>query len=275
MLTGDNGTPTKPRSMQVRCVEDILPHWQEWDVPWSTPPRVVRELAGGSTNQSYLITAGNGQWVLRLNADKAATLGVDRKREAAIISRAAAAGIAPAVAYCSIDAGILITEFIDGQHWDAQALDDPERLTQLLDLVRSVHTLDIDTPPIDYVAHAERYWAALDAAKINIPLTLHHEREVLMEQREYNLLSTQFTHLCHHDLSPSNIIDRNGRLYLLDWEYAARGSRAFDYASLAIEWNLPVERLQKHVNIELAKASVAARQYQYICRLWVFLNERS
>ncbi len=273
MSAGDDDTPTKIWSAQVRRVEDILQRWHEWDVPWCSPPTVVRELTGGSTNQSYLITADNKQWALRLNADNAATIGVDRTCEAQIIERAAAAKIAPPVVYCSVESGVLISEFIEGRHWKATTLDDSEHLRQLLDLVRAVHNLAVEAPAIDYFAHAEHYWATLDAAEVKIPLTLHHEREILLEQRGSHPLNRHSTHLCHHDLSPSNVIDHNGRLYLLDWEYAARGSRTFDYACLATEWNIPLKRLQEHANIDLAKVSDAVRLYRYICRLWELLNQ--
>lgn len=254
--------------MRMRNVEDTLRCWQQWDVPWSSPPRLERELVGGSTNQSYLITADDRQWVLRLNAEGPINYGIDRKHEAAVIARASAAGVAPAIAYCSIERGVLVTEFIDGQHWQPQALSDSEHLTRLLRLVRSVHTLEIDIPAIDYYAHAERYWTELIAAKVDIPPLLRREREQLLEQQALNPVTTHITHLCHHDLSPSNIVDRNGLLYLLDWEYAAHGSRAFDYACIATEWDISIGHLKKHVDIGLEELGAAVNLYRYICRLW-------
>ena len=258
----------------MRKVEDILLEWRHWNVGWSCPPRIERELAGGKTNQSYLITADNRRWVLRLNAFDATDFGIDRTREAAVIQCAVVADLAPAVAYCSPEDGILITEFIDGEHWQPQTLDNPEHLAQLLNLVRSVHSLDVDTATIDYFAHGEHYFAQLTAAKIKVPLTLHHERDQLLEQRERNPWRNQIAHLCHHDISPTNVIEFDGRLTLIDWEYAARGSRAFDYAGLATEWNLPLERLQTELGIGFTELSNAARLYQYICRLWALLTER-
>ncbi len=256
----------------MRTVESILADWREWDTPWSNPPKILRELVGGTTNQSYLIAVDGGRWVLRLNTCKSLKLAVDRTREEIIVKRAAAAGIAPKVGYCSIKAGVLITEFIGGVHWDKKKLVDPEHLSQLLNLLRSVHSLDIDTPAINYFTYAEQYWAALNAEKINIPPALQSERSLILDQREYDPLNPGITHLCHHDLSPSNIIEHEGRLYLLDWEYAARGSRTFDYAGFLTEWGIPIERLQKHEDLDPASIRLAARLYQYICRLWILLN---
>ena len=37
----------------------------------------------------------------------------------------------------------------------------------------------------------------------------------------------------HHDLLPGNFLDDGGRLWLIDWEYAAFGTPMFDLANLA------------------------------------------
>jgi thiamine kinase len=256
-------------------IDQVLQGWQGWNVPWTKPPCLERELAGGSTNRNYLIRADERLWVLRINGRNSKTIGIDRRRESAIVKCAAAAGIAPAIAYCSPESGLLITEFIDGRHWETDELDDPERLGRLLDLVTRIHELEVEATPIDYYAHAERYWVQLVSARFDVPDTLRRERETLLEQLITNHSDKPYTHLCHHDLNPSNIIDQNGRLYLLDWEYAAYGSPAFDYASIGAEWGVPIERLPRYVGIDAGALNDAARLYQYICRLWALLNEGS
>ncbi|HCU91146.1 MAG TPA: hypothetical protein DGR97_14440 [Gammaproteobacteria bacterium] len=256
----------------MRNVDRILADWQEWDTPWSNPPKILRALIGGSTNESYLIAVDGGRWVLRLNTCKSSKLAVDRAREETIVKHAAAAGIAPTVGYCSVQAGVLITEFVDGVHWDKKTITDPGNLSQLINLLQSVHTLDVDTPAINYFMYAEQYWAALNAEKIKIPQRLQHERSFIMGHREYDFLNSQGTHLCHHDLSPSNIIQHQDRLYLLDWEYAARGSRTFDYAGFLTEWEISIDQIQKYESLDPESIRLAARLYRYICQLWRLLN---
>ncbi len=256
-------------------VEDVLRDWQEWDIGWPDRPSVERELPGGHTNQSFLISADEQLWVLRLNGQHSNTLGIDRTREAAIVEHAAAAGIAPAIAYCSPERGLLVTEFIDGRHWHADTLVDPERLACLLDLVKRVHMLKVDLAPIDYFVHAEFYWTRITEGQRGIPDSLRRERDLMLKHCELKCARNTHTQICHHDLNPANIIDQNGRLYLLDWEYAACGSPAFDYAAISTEWGVPIERLHGYVGIDSATLNDAARLYQYICRLWALLNEGS
>ena len=256
----------------MRRIEEILSGWRSWDVPFSAP-RLVRKLAGGRTNRSYLIEADGRDWVLRVSASDFARLGIDRHREAAILKHVTAAGIAPATAYCSVEQGILISEYIEGHQWSPGALADPEKLERLLSLIERAHALLVDVAAIDYYAHAEYYWRRLLDTGMDISDDISEERTQIMARHDIHPDRNQDDRLCHHDLTPENLIERDGRLYLLDWEYAAPGSSAFDYAAMAIEWGLPLEHVHEISGIDLTVLNDAARLYLYTCRLWGLLNK--
>jgi len=257
----------------MRRIEEILPGWPDWDVPFSEP-RLLRELPGGRTNRTYLLEADDQRWVLRISAPDFARLGIDRHREAAILENVVAAGIAPEMAYCSVEKGILISEYIDGHKWPPEALAGTENLERLLTLIERVHALKPDVPAIDYYAHAEFYWHRLTDAGIDIPDDVSRQRAQITARRDVHPDRKQDDRLCHHDLTRENLIDRDGRLYLLDWEYAAPGSPAFDYAAMALEWGLPLERVHEKSGIDLAVLNDAAMVYSYTCRLWALLNNQ-
>jgi thiamine kinase-like enzyme len=74
--------------------------------------------------------------------------------------------------------------------------------------------------------------------------------------------------VCHHDPVRSNFVSRADRLYLLDWEYAARGFIAMDYAALSVEWKLDCGEILGRVPLEPAVLDKAKTLYLYLCRLW-------
>ena len=76
--------------------------------------------------------------------------------------------------------------------------------------------------------------------------------------------------LCHHDPLPANIIDAGGRLYMIDWEYAGRGCRGFDYAALSAECLL--SRQQWQSSGVQCDQGLAGEVYQYLCLLWQALR---
>ncbi|MFT4561194.1 MAG: thiamine kinase [Gammaproteobacteria bacterium] len=241
----------------------------ELDLPFRGPIEEIRDLSQGRTNKSTLIRAEGSQWVLRIGSPKAQQLGINRAREEIVWRCAADAGVAPAVAYCSLEREILITEFIDGVHWQPNALRDDGNLEKLIDFVEQVHKLKIPIAVTDYYEHAENYWLQLEAANYRVPDSIKTMRDHVLRRRTVSA----GIKLCHRDITPANVIDYRGRLYLLDWEYAARGDPAFDYAAIANEWDVSTSRLLSGSGTTKADFAVADLLYRYTCALWELLND--
>ena len=82
------------------------------------------------------------------------------------------------------------------------------------------------------------------------------------------IASKPATGLCHHDPVVSNVISSDGRLYLLDWEYAAPGFIAMDYAALSIDWHIADAIIVERTGIDTTVLDIAKQLYGYICQLW-------
>ncbi len=252
-----------------------LDDWPNWDVPFSGAPRLLRELGGGYTNRTYLIEVDESLWAVRLDTPDGKRLGIDREREAAVVQRAVAAGLSPAVAFHSLEHGVLITAYIDGGPLDTETLAEPGKLERFLDFVKRVHELKIETPRLDYYAHAERYWRTLGESGIECPDALIRARDEVLAGRSRYPLAPFEARLCHHDLTPQNFIENGDQLYLLDWEYAAYGAPVFDYAAICVEWSVPIGRLQEHTGADLEELRHAVALYRYTCGLWMLINRAS
>ena len=189
------------------------------------------------------------------------------------LAKAGEAGIAPRVAFQSLSKGILITEFIDGRHWTPSTLDDSSNLDALVKLVKRVHELDSRLPVTNYYQHAENYWNQLIHRGCDIPASLRKMRTRIIDQCSAEGNVGMRSVLCHRDVSPTNVIERDGRLYLLDWEYATRGASEFDFASIQFEWNVPTERLIVAADLCRSRLRLAAELYEYTCHLWELLND--
>ena len=74
--------------------------------------------------------------------------------------------------------------------------------------------------------------------------------------------------LCHHDPVVANFVGSPGRLYLIDWEYAATGLQIMDYAALAVEWRADDATVMHHAKWHPQSLSRAKELYRYLCALW-------
>jgi thiamine kinase len=210
-----------------------LESWPAWS---ATAPSVVGELKGGMTNQSYLIQTGNARLVLRLNAENAGKLALDRALEIEVLRRASLASVGPTLVYSDAVRDILVTEYHSGHCWEASYSREADKLRQLARLLKTTHQLAPVSGILDLQQRAEHYWITIDKAGTANSSLVQETRA--LEQKLQEFFTRASTHrtqqcLCHNDLLAENLLIRNdGRLVALDWEYAAMGDPYFDLAAV-------------------------------------------
>ena len=188
--------------------------------------RVVEPLAGGPVSDSYLVERAGERFVLRIDHDVAAALGLDRQAEAGILAHVASAGLGPAPVFSNPEKGILIMRYLDGRAWTAGDLDDAGQIRKLAALLRTVHALEPYGRPLDLSGVIDRY-----ARLIATPAADETAADARRLLRELDDPSAPHC-LCHGDPNGANVIEGQG-LLLIDWEYAGVGDPLFDLATLA------------------------------------------
>jgi thiamine kinase-like enzyme len=205
-------------------------------------------LEGGVKRRSYLVSADGRQWVLRLPAPGAdALLGLDT--EARVMRAAAAAGLAPEVVAVDASAGLLLTDYREAARaWTPTDARRPRNVERAAALLRALHAVRVDAPAFaaerisrGYVAAFARASDADETARsagglgVAWPRVVPRDRrwadELLDLARRYDAAHPP-TALCHNDLVAANVLD-DGRLVLVDFEYAVRAAPILDLAGLA------------------------------------------
>lgn len=237
-------------------LEQALQTWRDWRLPLVRPPLVIKELAGGQTNRSFLCIAGGQKVVLRLNSPASHRLGINRQHELQILQ--CLQGLAPDLFFSNEE--ILVTGYLEGRRWTRADMENPANQPRLTALLETIHRHKLDLPAFDYFRHAEHYWQRLCDAGIPLSGQLQLRRQAILPRlREFQQQSISRV-LCHHDLTPGNIIECDGVLRLLDWEYAGMGFADFDRAVITVE------------GVDGIEVNESAQEiYRYICALWRLL----
>jgi thiamine kinase-like enzyme len=160
-------------------------------------------------------------------------LGIDRRNEVACQEAAARLGLGPEPVHR--EDGILVSRYLSGRTLTADDLREPETVARVARLLRKLHDSEgtitghfLYFCPFQtirtYAATANSLGARLPA---NFPALMDEARE--LSRRVGPFRPT----LCHNDLLPANLIDVDGRLWLVDWEYAGMGHPLFDLAGLS------------------------------------------
>jgi thiamine kinase len=223
--------------------------------------RVVGPLAGGPASRSFLVERGDDRWVLRVDTVAATALGLDRGGEAYVLGHVDAEGLGPRLEFLDADRGIQLVRCIPGRAWTVADLEAPGNVARLAALLRRVHAVDIAAQPLalrERVAH----YAALAG-------TPRAGERALRIRELLERLPEHAPCLCHNDVVCANVI-AGDRLYLVDWEYAARGDPFFDLATIVRH-----HALSDELAAELLRAYVGALRGDDVRRLrgWCDLYE--
>ena len=248
-------------------LETAIASWREWRVSLQTRPQVVGELDGGRSNRSYLLDSDGTRMVLRLNNQQQLLPSADHLTEAKIWQAASDKGIAPPLLYVDERAGFLVSVFIDDDV-SSRAPGDEAVFNQALELIRQCHSLEVEAPTLDYRLHIESYWQLIKQSGKTPANRLLEQRDPIQKRLESLLKSNPRTGLCHHDPVRANFVGTAEKLYLIDWEYAARGLVVMDYAALGVEWGIGDEVIVARAGIETESLVMAKEVYGYLCSLW-------
>jgi thiamine kinase len=216
-------------SATLLLLEQALAGWRKWPIPLTCQPTLCRRLAGGQSNQTFLLDAGDTQLVLRLGLAGAELLGVDRRTELQVLLVAAKAGLAPKPLYAEPDSGLLVTEYVEGIKPVQSLFANPPWQTMLSKSIESLRELSVNLAPYPYRKQMNSYWQQLSVAG-------HPglEQQYLNAISALDLLeaSSASLSLVHHDLNAENLLIVEDQLMLLDWEYAGQGYTIIDDVAL-------------------------------------------
>jgi thiamine kinase-like enzyme len=209
-------------------VDDVIARIPGWK---DDPDLRVTPLGGGITNLNYRIDTRGESFVLRLAGEGTDRLGIDRRVERAAHEAAASIGLAPEVVYFLEPEGYLVTRFLAGRPIEAEAIGRPEMIRRVAEGLRAFHGL----PPIpgrfspfqvvrDYAAEARALGVRFPPSFARLAHT--------MDEIEASLPKAE-ARPCHNDLLNANFLESDGRVYILDWEYAGMGDAYFDLANFS------------------------------------------
>jgi thiamine kinase len=267
----------------------------------------IHRLRHGLVNATYRVERDGGSYALRVPAANACELGLDRGWEARVLERAVPAGLAPALAYCDPQRGILITRWVDGRSWSAAQVRSQANISRMALLLRRIHALPMPTPmrilsPATWIEH---YCAAIrhriernpggsaaptgtDSLADTVVLadTVDSTDAAALRSAAGErlaalaVLPSAAPVVCHSDLHTFNLIDCGQSLILLDWEYAHASDPLWDLAGWSANNDLE-EELQHQLlasyagrpptGDECMRLQLLGWLYDYVCWLWAEL----
>lgn len=230
----------------------------------------VRILPGGLTNNNYLVENDRRRGVLKIDAAPRSSPLNSRAEEAAVQKQGEQAGLASRVLY--FDETTYLVEYVEGDVWTQQHIEDDANLMRLAAALRKLHAMPLTGRVFDAVSAADQYRAELEGA--NASIAKEHVALIESMRRPLNLCC------CHNDLVAANIL-ATPDLRFLDWEYARDNDPFFDLATVVEHHELSDWQAEFLLNAYFDgdgmrwRKQLADQQRLYRSLLWLWSAARS
>ncbi|WGE88737.1 choline kinase family protein [Actinobacillus arthritidis] len=178
-----------------------------------------KNLAGLTACSQQIQLASGERFVLRQQNERATAFGINYAQEAQILRYLTHLSFTPKVYYHNENASLLT--WIEGNtpsHFSYSLL------SKLALQLAELHLFPItqSLPKLELAERCQFLWQKLSVTK-----------QVTLGFRPPFQTIQPFTQtICHHDLHLGNFIEKNDRLYLIDWEYSAVSDPALEIAML-------------------------------------------
>lgn len=192
---------------------------------------------GGLTNHTYHVTMADGSdYVVRIPGDGTEEM-IDRNDEKKSTTLACQLGVDAEMLYFGED-GSKVTRYIPNAiTMSSETLKEQERIDQMADIFRKLHTCGQDTGvPFEVFDMAQSYEKII--ADKNVPMYDDYEavKATVMDIKAQVDASADIPKVpCHNDALCENWVVGDGKMYLIDWEYAGMNDGMWDLADVSIE----------------------------------------
>ncbi len=238
------------------------------------------ERLGGMTNHSYKITRNDGQeYLVRLPGDGTEEM-INRRDERKSTELACRLEIDTPLLYFD-DTGRKVMRFIhDPQPMSEEVMRREENVVQAAKIFHKLHYSGVDTGVrFEVFEMADLYETIIKKAGTAFYDDYDVVRRTVMEVKKKVDAENSIQKVpCHNDSLVGNwVLDGNGRLYLIDWEYSGMNEAMWDLSCLSIEAEYSEEDddrlLQAYygrpATVEEQKYLIAAKLYvDYLWTLW-------
>ena len=192
---------------------------------------------GGLTNHTYKVTLENGkEYVVRIPGEGTEEVIV-RSDEQISTKLACDLGVDAKMLYFGED-GSKVTEYIkNAVTMSADSLKNPERIKQIAEIFIKMHTCGVDTKvPFEVFEMAASYEKVIDDNNVDMFDDYNEIKATVMKIKAEidNAIDIKKVP-CHNDALCENWVLGDGKMYLIDWEYAGMNDGMWDIADVSIE----------------------------------------
>lgn len=234
------------------------------------------ERLGGMTNHSYKVTMENGEELLVRIPGEGTEEMINRLDERKSTELACELNIDSELLYFGDD-GTKVMKFIKNpQPMSEEVMRRKENLLQAAEIFHRLHYSGIDTGVrFEVFEMADLYENIIRGSGVAFYDDYEAVKQTVMNiKAEFDAAGTAPRVPCHNDSLMGNwVLDGDGKLYLIDWEYSGMNEAMWDLSCLSIEADYGTseddELLKTYYSYEGLEAGVEEKKHFIAAKLYV------
>lgn len=239
------------------------------------------EKLGGMTNNNYLVVTTNKKYIVKFFGKGTEKL-INRQAEKHNLEKLRSLELDVENYIFDIDEGIKVNEYIeDATTFDANYL--KAKKEEIAKILQKVHgsgkelegefRIFDEIEKYESLIKGEIHYSYYEKIRKKVFALREHLEELGLENKS-----------CHTDLVPENFIeDKNGRIYLIDWEYSAMNDPMWDLAALFLESNFKKSEegeffkyyYSEKTPVSVAKIMIYKILQDFLWSLWTIYKEEN
>jgi thiamine kinase len=236
----------------------------------------VQPLVGGSRNRCYRLAGAGADVVVRIAGPGDEAYAVARDAESLAHRLAAAHGLAPRLLLEDATAGVMVMEHARGPVWSRERATFPDGPARIGAWLRRLHAIAVPRAMrrVCFLANLEHYCAALGPAGATGRLLAEARRTA------HGRPPGAAPVFCHNDLHHLNLVESDGGLFAIDWEYAGAGDAVMDLAGFVAYHDLGDMAVQALLDaycrdqVRVSAQDLAAARWLFEAVWWGWLELR-
>ena len=206
----------------------LIPDWSEKEIN-------IEPINSGITNLNFKVIVDKIPYFLSIADAKSQFLEINFNNKYSNNNICAGLGISPNVLYFFQKKNIIITEFIDSKHILNEDFGSFENIDKLINVIKSIHQVNSFHQEFNMFTLLKNYMSVIKNENIEISESAVRNFNSINEIGEKLEMFREKLVPCHNDLVPENILIKNEKLYVIDFDYSGNNDPCFEIGNLCVE----------------------------------------
>ena len=241
----------------------------------------VEPLTGGLTNTNYKVTTPTGAFVVRIAGKDTGLLAIDRENEVHNTRAASECGVGARFVAALPEHDALVLEFIDGEVMSPEKLRRGDRLGGVAEACRRLHAARRFLTDFEMFRIQRGYLEVVRERGFRLPDRYESFEPQVRAMEQAMRVRPEPTVPCNNDLLAENLIEANGEIRLIDYEYSGNNEPSFELGNIWSESNLSPGQLEELVTRyqggplrnKVARARLWGLMSKYGWTLWASIQD--